>query len=205
MKLRLILILACAALVASSCAKKEGEGANAAMGAGAAGNAAGNGKADSMKAAYKAVSEAWDAGNVDVFDKYIAVNSVDHNPMPGMPQGLAGMKEMAKVLKTAYPDMKSVNQDFRVDGDILTVRWSMSGTNSGPFMGMPPTNKKISDIGGIDQVRWENGKFVEHWGYMDEHKMMQQLGLAPADGGDPHMAATPANKDMKMGGDMKKK
>jgi steroid delta-isomerase-like uncharacterized protein len=194
MKLRILVLLACAALFASSCAKKEGETA-AGMGAAASGSAA-SGKADSMKAAYKAVSDAWDAGNVDAFDKYIAVNSVDHNPMPGQAQGLAGMKAMVKEMHAGFPDMKSTIEDMRVDGDVLTVRWKMTGTNSGPMMGMPATNKKVTDVEGIDQVRWENGKFAERWGFMDEHKMMEQLGLAPA---NPAGAPT-----AEMGKEMKK-
>lgn len=200
MKLRLLIMLACAAIFASSCAKKEGENAAAGMGAAAAGSAS-NAKADSMKAAYKVVSEAFDAGNVDVFDKYVAVNAVDHNPMPGTPPGLAGMKEMAKGLHVAFPDMKSTIESMTVEGDILTARFRMVATNSGPMMGMPATNKKV-DVMGIDQIRWENGKFVEHWGLMDEHKMMEQLGMMPPPPGGAPTAAM--GKEMKKD-EMKKK
>ncbi|HET9136593.1 MAG TPA: ester cyclase [Candidatus Kapabacteria bacterium] len=200
MKSRLLIILAAGAVLVSSCAQKQGDNASAGMGAAASGSAS-NAKADSMKAAYKAVSDAWDAGNVDVFDKYIAVNAIDHNPMPGGGQGLAGMKEMAKGLHTAFPDMKSTIDNMSVEGDILTVRFTMVATNSGPMMGMPPTNKKVN-VMGIDQIRWENGKFVEHWGLIDEHKMMEQLGMMPPPPGGAPTAA--AGKDMKKD-DMKKK
>ena len=54
----------------------------------------------------------------------------------------------------------------------------MTGTNSGPFMGMPATNKKV-DIMGIDWIKWENGKFTDHWGAMEDMKMMTQLGMMP--------------------------
>jgi predicted SnoaL-like aldol condensation-catalyzing enzyme len=42
--------------------------------------------------------------------------------------------------------------------------------------GMPATNKPI-DIHTVDVLRFENGKVVEHWGYMEEFKMMEQLGM----------------------------
>ena len=29
----------------------------------------------------------------------------------------------------------------------------------------------------VDVLRFENGKVVEHWGYMEEMKMMEQLGM----------------------------
>lgn len=169
MKTRIIVICALAAMFIAGCSKKESMSTDSST----------NARADSMKAAYKAVSDAWDAGKSDEFDKYITENSIDHNAMPGQKPGLAGMKEFAKGMKVAYPDMKSTIEDMRVDGDNLIVRFTMSGTNSGPMMGMPATNKKLTNIMGIDWLKWENGKFTEHWGLFDEHTMMQQLGLAP--------------------------
>ncbi len=159
----------CATLLLASCGNKSGDGMATAN----------NAKADSMKTAYKAISDAWDAGKVDEFDKYVAANAVDHDGMPGQKPGIAGMKEMASMMKAGYPNMKSTIEDLRVDGDVLTVRYKVSGTNSGAMMGMPPTNKKMSDVGGYDQMRWENGKFVEHWGVFDAAKMMMQLGMMP--------------------------
>lgn len=181
---RILLVCAIGAVFAAGCMKKEG---GAAAGA--------NATADSMKAAYKAVSDAWDAGKVDEFDKYVATNSVDHDAMPGQKPGLEGMKEFAKMMHSWFPDMKSTIEDMRVDGDVLTARYSMSGTNSGSMMGMPATNKKVDAIKGFDQVRWQNGKFVEHWGVFDAMGLMQKLGLAPMPG------AAPAAGGDKMGSD----
>ena len=135
--------------------------------------------ADSMKAAWTALQTAFDAGKVDEFDKYVSTNMVEHNPMPGQGPGLAGLKAMAAGMKVGFPDQKSTIDDMRVDSNMLIVRSSMTGTNSGPMMGMPPTNKKMTDVMGIDMMRWENGKFVEHWGLFDMHAMMSQLGLMP--------------------------
>ncbi len=178
MKLYISILALGAMFLAVGCQKKEG-----------AADSSSSAKADSMKAAYKAVSEAWDAGKVDEFDKYITANSVDHNAMPGQKPGLAGMKEFAAQLKTAFPDMKSTIDDIRVDGDMLVARFTMTGTNSGPMMGMPATNKKVS-VMGIDEVKWDNGKFTDHWGAMEEMKMMTQLGMMPP------MGAPPAGGDM---------
>ncbi len=187
MKSRFVMCAVLAAFTLASCMKKEGTA-----------DSGTNAKADSMKNAYKAMSAAWDAGKPDEFDKYVATDSKDHNAMPGMKTGLAGMKEMATMLKVAFPDMKTTVEDMRVDGDILTARFKVSGTNSGPFMGMPATNKKLTDVMGIEQNRWENGKFVERWGLFDDHTMMMQLGLAPMPGDHPAGdMGKEAPKDMK--------
>ena len=169
-----MILAACAVFVMAGCAKKESASTDSSK----------NAKADSMKAAYTAMSTAWDAGKVDEFDKYITANSVDHDAMPGQKPGIAGLKEMASMMKVAYPDMKSTIDYIGVDGDILTARYHMAGTNSGPMMGMPATNKKVN-VEGVDFVKWENGKFTEHWGVFDAMGMMQQLGLAPMPGAPP--------------------
>jgi predicted ester cyclase len=43
---------------------------------------------------------------------------------------------------------------------------------------MPATNKPV-DVYAVDVLRFENGKVVEYWGYMEEMKMMEQLGMMP--------------------------
>ena len=39
----------------------------------------------------------------------------------------------------------------------------MTGTNTGSFMGAPPSGRPM-DISGIDVVRLVDGKCAEHWG-----------------------------------------
>ena len=178
---RISIVFAFAAMLAAGCKMKE-----------ATADTGSNPTADSMKAAYKAVAAAWDAGKPDELDKYIAANNVEHNPSPGQEPGLAGLKKMVVEMKAGFPDEKTTIEDIRVDGDILTARLRMTGTNSGPMMGMSATNKKMTDVMGFDQCRWENGKFVEHWGLFDEHTMMTQLGLMP-----PPPGASTADAGMK--------
>ena len=63
----------------------------------------------------------------------------------------------------------------------MVIRKTFRGTQTGEFMGMPPTGKSIS-VGVIDIFRIAGGKIVEHWGQMDSMGMMQQLGAMPAPG-----------------------
>ena len=44
------------------------------------------------------------------------------------------------------------------------------------MMGMKVTNKKV-EVQGIDYLYFKNGKATEHWGYIDMHKLMEQLGM----------------------------
>ncbi len=51
----------------------------------------------------------------------------------------------------------------------------MNGTNTGEFMGLPPTGKEVT-IDGIEMFRLADGKLVERWAEFDMMSLMQQLG-----------------------------
>lgn len=170
---KLSLLVLFAGFIIAGCAKKGGEtgGSNTVM-------------ADSMKTAYKAIIGMFESGNTTGVENYIAADSKDHNAMPGY-EGIEGFKKMVKEWRESMPDSKYTIEDMRVDSDVLIARVKFSGTNTGPMMGMPATNKKVSDIVFIDWVRWKDGKFVEHWGMGEDMKMMQQLGMMPEMGMPP--------------------
>ncbi len=172
-KLLALLVLAPALL--TSCMKKDAATAGMEMSMKAA---------DSVKTyyinGYNAVGAMFSSGKMDDANKYIADNFIEHQLLPGQKPGLAGLKEMMGAMHAAFPDMKFTTNSITADSNSIWAQFTLTGTNTGPFMGMPPTGKKIS-VEGIDHLRMENGKAVEHWGFMEEKKMMQQLGLMPAD------------------------
>lgn len=98
---------------------------------------------------------------------------------PGVPQGKEGGKIMFEMWNQAFPDYKMTVQDVVVEGDAVVVRWSFTGTNTGAFLGMPATNKKVT-VGGINMLKFKNGKIAENLPEFDKFGMMQQLGLIPA-------------------------
>jgi predicted ester cyclase len=64
------------------------------------------------------------------------------------------------------------------EGDYLATLVRGTGTQSGEFMGIPPTGKHASWYAyGIN--RFEDGKMREHWGLPDLQGMMRQLGVGP--------------------------
>lgn len=188
MNIRIAVVFAFSLVLAAGCMKKGGT----------ADGGGGMSAADSMKAAWTALQSDFDAGKVDEFDKYVSANMVEHNPLPGQGPGLDGLKKMATEMKVGFPDQKTTIDAIYVDSNILVARSSVTGTNSGPMMGMPATNKKMTGVMGINIVRWENGKFVEHWGLFDMNAMMMQLGLMPPppSGGPAEGSGSPDKKKM---------
>ena len=76
----------------------------------------------------------------------------------------------------AFPDFNWSVEDVFAAGDKVVVRFVFRGTHQGEFMGIPPTGKKV-ETGGINIVRFENGKSVEDWEDADMLGMMMQLGM----------------------------
>jgi len=122
-------------------------------------------------------------GDTTVVDSFIAENFVEHQQMPGMPPGPAGLKAFITAWHTAFPDLQLTVNDMAADSDKVWIYSTMSGTMKGPLMGMKPTGKSFHSDS-FDLVRIENGKVVEHWGLSDNDGMMQQLGVTmPSAGG----------------------
>jgi steroid delta-isomerase-like uncharacterized protein len=123
------------------------------------------------------IEEAFGKGNLGAVDQSIADDFVERTPMPGGPApNKAGVKQMAQMLRAAFPDMTCEVQDAIAEGDKVAVRVVSKGTHTGDLMGIAPTNKPIE----INEQHWvtvKNGKIAEHWGVEDNLGMMQQLGI----------------------------
>ena len=128
------------------------------------------------------MEEVFNRGNISLVDELFAPDFVEHEELPpGIPPGREAVKQFSTIFRSAFPDLKVTIDDIIAEGDKVVVRGTWSGTHKGEFMGIPPTGKSVS-FEVIDTVRIAGGKFVEHWGLMDNMSMMQQLGVIPAPG-----------------------
>ncbi len=118
--------------------------------------------------------EAYNKGNVTVFDEIVAVEMIDHFPPPGFPPGRDGYKMFVPALRTAFPDL-TYSLDLEIaDGDKVVHKATARGTHQGEFMGIPGTGKQVTWTE-THILRFANGQVVEHWGNADQAGMMQQL------------------------------
>jgi predicted ester cyclase len=135
-------------------------------------------KAAANKTATEAMWKAWNDRDFTALEASMAENFITHNPDPSW--GGNGRKEMmegSKKMLEMMPDMKGEIITMTADGDWVTVVSKMTGTNTnGMGPGMPATGKSF-DVIGIDLMRFESGKAVEHYGVIDAMTMMGQLGL----------------------------
>ena len=131
--------------------------------------------AATMRRMYELIS----AGDIDGFGDLVAEDLIEHEEAPGFESTKEGVKQVFRMYRAAFPDLRMEPQDIIVSGDKAVARVRATGTHQGEFMGIPATGKS-ADVQLIDIIRFgDDGLAHEHWGLFDALKMMQQLGAIP--------------------------
>jgi len=85
--------------------------------------------------------------------------------------------EWVKMSTNAFPDARYMLESVVGHGNEAVCRVRLTGTHRGEVFGIPGTGRKI-DILLMDWVRLTNdGQVAEHWGTMQESKLMAQIGI----------------------------
>jgi predicted SnoaL-like aldol condensation-catalyzing enzyme len=108
--------------------------------------------------------EVQGGGNWELFDELFADDFHDHTPQPGGKPDKAGVLELYRRLRDAFPDFTPEIHWQTVDGDVVT------------FLGVPGTGRKVS-FETVDAMRVVDGRITEHWGVANLYSVMQQLGV----------------------------
>ncbi len=131
---------------------------------------------------YETFNTAMNTGNLALIGEVMAADFVDHNPGPGQAPGVEGIKQAFGQFQAAFSDFQVMTEDMIAEGDKVVSRVNFSMKHTGEFMGIPATNKQVTQEG-IDILRIAGGKVVERWGQFDNMSLMQQLGAMPPPGG----------------------
>jgi steroid delta-isomerase-like uncharacterized protein len=123
--------------------------------------------------------EVLNGRKLDLIDQLAVEDYVEHDPFPGQGNGRNDLRARAELILGAFDPLRFTVEDVIAEGDRVVVRWSQVGTQSGAFMGMPPTGREFG-INGIDIHALRDGRMAEHWHVVDQLGMLQQLGAIPA-------------------------
>ncbi|MBA2793302.1 MAG: ester cyclase [Thermoleophilaceae bacterium] len=115
-----------------------------------------------------------DSRDPDTVDSFFSPEFESHNNPPGFPPGLAGVKQFFAMFGEAFPDAEVTIDDLVAEGDRVAVATTLTGTHQGQVMGVAPTGRRVA-VTGIDLLRIEHGKIVEHRGLTDTVGLMRQL------------------------------
>jgi len=119
----------------------------------------------------------WNERRMEFIEKVIAPTHALGDPtVLGGGVGPAAYRRQVERFVTGLPDLKFNIDDTISEKDKLVVAWTITGTHKGDFLGVPPTNKKVS-FSGITINQIANGKIIESTVIWDGLGLLEQFGV----------------------------
>ncbi|MGD0734755.1 MAG: ester cyclase [Terracidiphilus sp.] len=123
------------------------------------------------------VEECWNQGNLNKVSEFLTEQAHFHDAVfPNLNPGLQNIKNHIEACRRAFPDLKYTIDDTIAERNEVVTHWRISGTHKGQFLGMPPTNRKVS-IDGTSIYRIEGARIAEAHANWNLASMMQQIGV----------------------------
>ena len=114
------------------------------------------------------------SGDLAVLDRFFAEDFVSHNMPPGFPQGREGVRLFFEALRDGLSEVEVTVDELVAEGDRVAVATTTTGRHTGALMGFEPSGRTVS-FAGLDMVRIEDGRIVEHRGLTDTVGLLRQL------------------------------
>ena len=90
--------------------------------------------------------------------------------------GLLRRQGAFALLAPRFPDLHLEVLDSSADEGMVAQRILFTGTHTGSFRGLPPSNRQVR-FSGLEINRMVDAKVAEHWFQLDTVTLFQQLGL----------------------------
>jgi steroid delta-isomerase-like uncharacterized protein len=124
--------------------------------------------------------EVFGRGRLELADQFVHPECRDlHDPQDR--RGPARVKEVAMMLRAAFPDQRWEIERLVAEQDRVAMYCTWTATQEGTFMGIPPTGRRAS-VPHMYLFRLDDGLVTEYAAVRDDLGMMRQLGLIPARG-----------------------
>lgn len=122
-------------------------------------------------------NDVWNEGNVEELPDLLAP---DFRGRGFEPEDLDrdGYQEFVTEHRGIFPDLDFVIEDMLGEDDRIAIRWTRSGTQEEPVMGIEPTGNRIT-VSGMTIYRITDGLIADAWNVRDTGAMMRQLGVLP--------------------------
>jgi steroid delta-isomerase-like uncharacterized protein len=117
-------------------------------------------------------------GEIDSAAQFVWEDVVEQVPLPGQGPGLEGLKDILRVMRSAFPDLDFAIQEQIAEHDKVASRFEWAGTHKGEFLGVPATGRRVR-VWGVVIDRLEEGRIKDTRIIMDTLGLMVQLGVFP--------------------------
>ena len=132
------------------------------------------------KELFKRFHDAANTGDFDflakTIDELVAPDAVIRTPLPIDATGAEALKQIWAMLLRIYPDIHLTVEDLIAEGDKVVGRTTITGTQQGEFMGVPPTGRSVT-YNEMFIFRVVDGRVVETWGVVEVYAQMKQIGV----------------------------
>jgi steroid delta-isomerase-like uncharacterized protein len=128
----------------------------------------------------KRALEGWNAGDLDqyleLYDESIRLHGYSPEPMDK-----AAVRSFYEMTLAAFDGPQLTFHEVLGNDDRVAIRFTMTGTHRGDFMGIPPTGRDIA-VDGITILHFRDGRCVERWSTVDMLGLLVQLGAVEPPG-----------------------
>ena len=118
------------------------------------------------KALVRRLIKEVEKGNLNVIDKVLAPEFVDHDLLPDQEPDREGYKRGLSKDLAAFSNLEITIEDQIAEGDKVVTRLTWRGTHDREAMGMSPTGKKV-EVRAIFIHRIAGGKVKDEWSASD--------------------------------------
>ena len=102
-----------------------------------------------------------------------------HGGTVGTVAGRDNVAGLMTTVVTSIPDLHAAEQDIFGQGDEVVVRLVVTGTQTGPLLGIPASGRQVR-WDATDVYRLRNGKISEEWAAEDFTAILHDTGTYKA-------------------------
>lgn len=122
--------------------------------------------------------ESWNAGDLDgylsLYDEGIRLHGYSPEPM-----NKVQVRGFYEGIFSAFDTPKLEFHEVLWDGDVCSIRFTMTGRHVNEFMGVPATGRVIT-LPGITILHFHGVRVVERFSQADMLGLLVQIGAVPA-------------------------
>ena len=122
--------------------------------------------------------QVWNDGDESAIERFLAADAAGNDPDFGI--GREGFRTQWKQWQEAFSDLHFEVEELVAEGDTVVSRWTLTGRQTGAFMGKAPTGAAIK-VSGMSLDHLKDGVLVSGFDGWDNLGFRQQLGLLPTD------------------------
>ena len=125
---------------------------------------------------YQDYVAAWLSHDTEAILRFFADDGVYEDvALATISRSKAQIREFVQASLTAIPDLGIEPKQVFATADRLCSEWTMSGTHTGSFPGLPGTGKRFSvEVASV--LEWQDGKIRRNTDYWNLASFLQQVG-----------------------------